>query len=262
MPCSQGFDGIFGMAFWQLDEVFHYADLSNAQGKICPDQPVGGVVDPFMQQLRAERGTETFGIYWSGRHGDGEGALYLEGAAKSNPHYEGGVVVGQASLGEVGWFSISIVEVAIDNPFPLASWFATDLGCGVTSAGSPCIMDTGTPVIVVPKQIIAVIIDLVERELPLGSISFALQGPGEQPPVLLQFDIATLIEKQWIVEGGGDGVILGLPLWASYYTVFGIKEQVVTFVSTGQGISQATTQSSEHPFGAARRLVDRTPVVV
>ena len=67
-------------------------------------------------------------------------------------------------------------------------------------------MDTGTPVIVVPKQIIAVIIDLVERELPLGSISFALQGPGERE---FQTGDAVLFRAPPVLVAGAIGAVDG-----------------------------------------------------
>jgi len=63
--------------------------------------------------------------------------------------------------------------------------------------------------------------------------------------VALEFDVATLLDKGWI-EGAekDEGIILGLPLWATYYTVFDIKGHTVTFVSTAEEASEPATTAT------------------
>ena len=50
-------------------------------------------------------------------------------------------------------------------------------------------------------------------------------------PLKVSFDLATLNKMAALSKGGkGTNIILGLPLWAFYYTVFDITGQSVSFV--------------------------------
>jgi len=239
MPCTSGFQGIFGIAFRQLDLAFSANSPAfqpfdeSGNGMRCPTQPAGDAAPPLMQFLRASAGPAQVGIYWSGRTGLAEGALYLEEAATSNEHYAQGDMVGQAALGELGWYDITIQQIALPSTGQAWTDFQCDPAAGTTST---CIMDTGTPVLSVPKQVYQSIVQLYESSgsgQPLGSLSVTLAGK-QAAPVTLEFSVATLLDRGWI-QPGGSGIILGLPLWAFYYTVFDVNARAVTFVANPQG---------------------------
>lgn len=73
MPCSHGLQGIFGIAFRQLDVAYLKADEGQMQitqdGFDCPSQPAGVVPPPLVHHLRAGD-EQKIGIYWSGQQGE------------------------------------------------------------------------------------------------------------------------------------------------------------------------------------------------
>jgi len=218
MPCSQGVQGIFGIAFHQLD----------AATSTKPDWPAGGVgsctrpstdfVQPMMQYLNGKGGVKKLGIHWSGKQGDGEGKLYLDDEATSNSHYNAAqaALVGKAKLGTFGWYDITVQSVDYDSKS------YTDITCNPMQ-GSPCIMDTGTPVLVVPQ---AAYYAMASGRTGTMSVKLAGATGGS---VTLKFDVATLLANNWVEPGAG-GVILGLPVRAFYYSIMDISDQTVSFV--------------------------------
>merc|ERR1712194_293895 len=78
--------------------------------------------------------------------GDGEGQLYLDGDATSNSHYNADAAnkMGKAKLGTFGWYDINVQSVEFNGKS------YSDITCD-PEGGSPCIMDSGTPVLVVPQ---------------------------------------------------------------------------------------------------------------
>mmetsp|Transcript_56815 Transcript_56815/g.143998 ORF Transcript_56815/g.143998 Transcript_56815/m.143998 type:complete len:495 (-) Transcript_56815:236-1720(-) len=251
MPCIDGFQGIFGIAFRQLDSAFSDNSITfqpfsdSGAGIQCPDQPDAEFVPPLMQFLGSSAGPAQVGIFWSGQTGRSEGALYLEEAATSNVHYTQGSVVGQAALGELGWYDVNIQQMALSSTGQAWTDFQCNPAAGTAGA---CIMDTGTPILSVPKRIYQSIVQLYESSgssaQALGSLSVILAG-SQAAPVTLEFPIARLLEKGWI-QPGGSGIILGLPLWAFYYTVFDINAGAVTFVAAPQDTT--TTPQMELPW--------------
>jgi len=119
MPCTEGFEGIFGVAFRELDLAFSAEEAPSwAPGETelnCPRQPAGVVKSPLLQKLTSDPGNAKFGIYWSGQAGDDQGKLYLGDAATSNNHYTAAAAVGPAKLGELGWYDITVEKVDVGD---------------------------------------------------------------------------------------------------------------------------------------------------
>jgi hypothetical protein len=148
MPCEQGVSGIFGIAFKALDQATSTAPTGWSSGTVgtCT-RPSTDFVQPLMQYLNTQGGVEKLGIYWSGKQGDGEGQLYLDDDATSNVHYNKAQAsaIGKAALGFKGWYDINVQSVDFNGKS------FTDITCA-PEQGSPCIMDTGTPVLVIPQD--------------------------------------------------------------------------------------------------------------
>jgi len=224
MPCSGSsgsVNGIFGIAFHQLDQATAEAPESwpsNGVGS-CP-RPSTDFVQPLMQYLNSAGGTKKLGIYWSGKQGDGEGQLYLNEDATSNSYYDerAASAIGTAALGEFGWYDITVESVGYGGQS------YSDITCNPQN-GSPCIMDTGTPVMVIPQDAYDAM-----AQGQTGELTVTLKGSGwSSKSVELKFDAQILLENQWVQPSPQAGVILGLPLRAFYYTVMDISGQFASF---------------------------------
>lgn len=219
MPCSSGVSGIFGIAFHQLDQATSQAPESWPTSGVgsCP-RPSTDFVEPMMQYLNGEGGTKQVGIYWSGKLGEGQGELYLDGDATTNSHYNAATAakIGKAKLGTFGWYDINVQSVEYNGKS------YSDITCDPTG-GSPCIMDSGTPVLVVPQAAY----DAMASN-PAGDLTVKLAGAAGGS-VQLTFDVKTLIKNQWVQGSPQVGVILGLPMRAFYYTVMDISDSSVSF---------------------------------
>jgi len=229
MPCTDGFQGIFGIAFAQLDSAYNGDDsqaLVAGQTASCPSRACADLEPPLLKSLRGASGVRAFGIFWSGSQGLSEGSLHIGEDAITNKHYTTGKMLGQAALGELGWYDISIEQIALSSTSQ--AWDRIEC----KAASQKCILDTGSPSLLVPQKVFTAINKLYNANRPLGSISFTLAGWQGGPSVVLQFSLATLVEQQWIQAGDDKtGIVLGLPLWSMYYTVMNIDTMSVTFVS-------------------------------
>jgi len=87
MPCVSGVNGIFGIAFHQLDQATASAPTDWGNGVGTCSRPSTDFVQPLMQFLNGKGDSKKVGIYWSGKIGTGEGQLYLDDDAVNNPHY-------------------------------------------------------------------------------------------------------------------------------------------------------------------------------
>jgi len=238
MPCTQGLDGIFGIAFRQLDVAFLAADESQMtmteDGHFtCPKRPAGDVPPPLVQHLRTEN-SQKLGIFWSGQQGEAQGRLYLGEAAVENEHYNQQYAL-VANLGEQGWYDISVQSISIGGES------FNGLNCDPVN-GQTCILDTGTPSIVVPSEVY----DLIQQTGSSGSLSFQLAGPTG--PTTLNFDMQKLIQMGAVSKGNkGDGLILGLPIWAFYYTVFDLQAQQVLFIPNFPAPAEPAVYPTEGP---------------
>ncbi|CAE7180627.1 ANKRD17 [Symbiodinium pilosum] len=225
MPCKDGIQGIFGIAFRQLDVGFPAEQkpnwLEGGPSASCPDA-AGVVPPPLMQNLRAHGGVEKLGIYWSGQLGENQGRLYLDQDAVLNEHYDESRIVGPAVLGEIGWYDINVQKISLGGEE------FSNFNCNPSQPGQQCIMDTGTPALVLPPQVFEYASQLIDMGEP-ATLSFWLPGTsGENVPV--SFDLNILNKMAALSKGGqGTNIILGLPLWAFYYTIFDISGQSVSF---------------------------------
>merc|ERR1712066_1155853 len=98
----------------------------------------------------------------------GEGQLYLDDDATINKHYNAAQAsaMGKAALGFKGWYDINVLSVDFNGKS------FTDITCAPEN-GSPCIMDTGTPTLVIPQDAYQAI-----SESNSGQLSVKLQGAG------------------------------------------------------------------------------------
>eukprot|EP00913_Durusdinium_trenchii_P007726 g7255.t2 len=255
MPCTDGLDGIFGIAFRQLDRAFRASDEYemelSPEGKFtCPNQPAGVVPPPLVQHLRTiHSSTESakIGLYWSGQQGEAQGRLYLGQSAVENEHYALADPLPAAHLGELGWYDISVQSITVGEQE------LEGLNCDPVH-GETCILDTGTPAIVLPPEAYELL------ESSSGSLSFQLAGPNG--PTTLSFDLQQLSNMGAISKGNkGDGLILGLPLWAFYYTVFDLDAHQVIFVPAYPPPSDPEVYPTEGPVWQPEPIQPTEPVI-
>lgn len=214
MTCGSGLQGIFGVAFKQLDQAaYHPSALSWPSGGVgsCPSASTD-FVGPLMSYLKQDTAEGRLGIYWNGAVGTSTGELYVGATAESNSHYTAGSVQ-TATLGETGYYDVTINEFS----FAGESYSVT---CGQFA---PCLVDTGTPIMFVPSSVYQAI-----ANGQTGSVSLQLAGPSGA--ITLEFDAQTLANNQYIAPYQGGPYILGLPLWAFYYTVFNVDARTMSLV--------------------------------
>jgi len=215
MPCGAGLQGIFGVAFKQLDQgAYHPSALNWPSGGVgsCP-APSTDFVGPLMSYLKQDTPQGRLGIYWNGAVGSSTGELYVGPTAESNAHYNSGTVQ-TATLGETGYYDVNIDQFSFGGE----SYSVT-----CNSRDTPCLVDTGTPIMFVPSQVYQAI-----ANGQTGSLTLQLAGPNG--PITLNFDAQTLANNQYIAPYQGGPYILGLPLWAFYYTVFNVEGRSMDFV--------------------------------
>merc|ERR1712232_1053902 len=215
MPCGSSLQGIFGVAFKQLDQAaYHPNPLNWPSGGVgsCP-RPSTDLVGPLMSFLKQDTPEGRLGIYWSGAVGSSTGELYVGATAESNLHYTGGRVQ-TATLGETGYYDVTI------NGFSFGGEYYP-VTCN-PSQYEFCLVDTGTPIMNVPSQVYQAI-----SNGQAGPLTLKLAGPNG--PITLEFDAETLANNQYIAPANNQ-YILGLPLWAFYYTVFNVDGRTMSFV--------------------------------
>jgi len=214
MPCGSGLEGIFGVAFKQLDQAAVSSGLNWPSSGVgsCPSSSTD-LVGPMMSYLKQNTPEGRLGIYWNGQTGDSTGDLYVGSTAESNSHYTSGTVQ-TATLGETGYYDITINTMSFGGD-------SYSFSCSPSSA--PCLVDTGTPVIFVPSSIY----DSISGG-STGTLSMTLAGPDGD--VTLDFDAETLNSNSYLTPYSSGPFIVGLPLWAFYYTVFNVDGQTMSFV--------------------------------
>lgn len=239
MPCVDGVQGIFGVAFKSLDTaVEHPSPLSWPSGGVgsCPWSGGTTLVGPLMHYLKSDTQDGRLGIYWSGALGQGQGELYVGPSAASNPRYQQGQAL-KASLGENGYYNIVVNQFSYAGstaPVECESW-------------SPCMVDTGTPVVMVPYSLWNQMTSAGD-----GMLNIELAGANGGGAVTLELDVQTLLSKRYLQPSFGGGMtILGLPLWAFYYTVFDVDAGAIEFV-----------QHSSAELAALKRQPAQVPTLV
>ncbi|CAE7254809.1 cmdD [Symbiodinium sp. CCMP2592] len=222
MPCGDGVEGIFGIAFQQLDAGVPVESFSNWNDTAsCPIKNETFLPPPLLHQLQASGGVEMLGIYWSGDIGEEQARLYIDEDAV-NEHYDAESVVGPVAFGELGWFDVNIQRISVgDEEF-------VGFNCTGRAIGQ-CTMDTGTPTLFLPQAVVNHSSQLLEQG-ESANLTIWLEGAsGEAVPV--SFDLAALGNNS--LEGNSQDssdIILGMPLWAFYYTVFNITGHSVSLI--------------------------------
>lgn len=220
MPCSSTLHGIFGIGFKQLDGASSQPvlwPLSREPSGHCP-RTSSDLVQPLMHYLNGQAGSNVIGIAWSGHQGAGEGHLYLNEQATTNIFYNAQAVasMGKAKLGTYGYYNIDVQN------FQYGGQSYAVAGCD-PQQGQTCIMDTGTPTMVVPQAAYQAM-----KQGQTGALTVQLAGTNGQP-MQLSFDVTTLLQKGWVEPAPPGQIILGLPLWAFYYPVWNIGEMSISF---------------------------------
>merc|ERR1712232_1372231 len=226
MPCGSGLQGIFGVAFKQLDQAsVPPSPLNWPSGSVgsCP-QPSTDFVGPLMSYLKQDTPQGRLGIYWNGAVGTSTGELYVGPTAETNSHYTSGAVQ-TAILGETGYYDVTINQFSFDGQ-------SYSVSCSSSVFGSPCLIDTGTPIMFVPSSVYSAI-----SGGQTGPLTLELASPSGA--ITLSFDAETLANNQYIAPYQGGPYILGLPLWAFYYTVFNVDGKAMSFVEHSASELQA-----------------------
>lgn len=230
MPCTDGIDGIFGIAFGQLDTAFVAADrfdiIVSDSNFTCPSKSSGSVSPPLMEHLYRGR-SQKLGIFWAGK----KGHVYLGEAAVNNKHYSNGHQYAlTAKLGEQGYYNIELLSISVGKEI-----------FGHTGPASPCILDTGTPTIVLPQEVY----DASTQQNGTLVLRVAGFNSASNDFIDLVFDLGLLNMFGWVTAGNeATGLILGLPLWAFYYTVFDIRSREVVFIPNSLDVQHAEHASN------------------
>lgn len=223
--------GIFGVAYRQRNKIFPSTlDLSSACLRtsstdiniLCPTTSAS-FVPPLMQDLRqTSDGSEIFGIYWSG---GASGSMFLGPAAVGTQNFDSlapQAVLLDSGAGASGWYNVNVLKIVIGGTE------YEEIDC--TKHSRACIIDTGTPSFLLPSGVSTEFLS-VPFEKP--KLEFHLQGvKGE---VVLDFDLTPwlsqgLVEVLNPPEAFWDPLmVLGLPLWSRYYTMFNITGNTVSF---------------------------------
>lgn len=224
--------GIFGIAYKARNQAYFQNEIGAAVVSdtviYCPANP-SVIVTPLIQELTAcDNAQPVIGIYWSGEFGgSSQGALYLGASATSNEHYAASPVQkAQLLPGQNGWYNVNVVRISINGK--------NFSGFGCNSNSVACILDTGTPPILLPSSIPQAVINS-----PGSSLQFELAGFGSSGPVLLNFNLDQLRKEHLIfpfssgpIDMYQPAMVIGLPLWAQYYTAWDLNENSAAFVST------------------------------
>lgn len=232
MPCGSGLQGIFGVAFKQLDQAaYHPGALNWPSGGVgsCPASSTD-FCGPLMSYLKQDTPEGRLGIYWNGVVGSSAGELYIGAEAESNSHYNSGTVK-TATLGETGFYDVTINQFVFGGS-------SYSVACKPTG-NTPCLVDTGTPIMFVPSEVYQAI-----SNGQTGSLALQLAGPSGA--ITLEFDAQTLASNQYIAPYQGGPYILGLPLWAFYYTVFNVDGRQISFVQHSASELTALKSSSKN----------------
>jgi len=187
MPCVDGYQGIFGIAYKGLDKFYtatsSYSSTdsySSSQGWCESAEESGAAaglyVDPLMKALDGLSSNGMWGLHWNGNTGANTGNLYIGGSAKTNSHYTSGTAqVAQMydAQGRGGTWDFYSVQL---SAFSVGGTRTPVAGAEGYTQG---IIDTGTPIIMVPQQTYGAL-----QENPSSVLQIELIGPDGNPITL------------------------------------------------------------------------------
>jgi hypothetical protein len=233
--CSGATPGIFGIANYVNNIVSaKHPDTSQweqepAKDRSCPADRVTKK-NPLIQTLNNDQGPKYLGFWWSGGLGEGEAKIFLEDAATKAAVYS--PLDKKALLRTTnGFYGMNVKSFAVDK-VPVTLAFDPAQFCANAPGG--CIMDTGTDALQLPTEIIKAILD-DDGHLNVTTLGVTLADTnGDDGPTLTLNlkDIAA-----WYMKNVGainfwpsdTGIVLGVPLWMQYYTVFELQAGTVSF---------------------------------
>eukprot|EP00440_Ansanella_granifera_P013235 gb/GFBE01014384.1/.p1 GENE.gb/GFBE01014384.1/~~gb/GFBE01014384.1/.p1 ORF type:complete len:430 (+),score=73.71 gb/GFBE01014384.1/:1-1290(+) len=223
MLCSndQG-SGLFGIAYkymnrgYQIPKGGNPMDLWNVGCNEQYDQIEGAL----MQTVRAQAAPHLIGIYWSGKMGKHEGALYLGKSAISNEHYDAKRAMSVWSR-NFSYFTVMMYEIVYVPASGQNYSLVVDQTCFNSDT---CYMDSGSPSVIIPSGFQT----LIDQHKD-GVLKFVIFPPEDQyktiavddyPTVTL--DVAALLSAGQLSYSDNENV-LGIPYFAQYYTVFDVS---------------------------------------
>lgn len=170
-------------------------------------------------------GSETFGIYWSGGL---TGSLRLGDAATEAPYYSPyapTALLLDSGTGTSGWYNVNVEKIVIND--------AEFAGIDCTKHARACIIDTGTPTHLLPSELRSLLqIELSQQ----AKLEFHLEGARvSKASVILDFNLTKLMSEGLVgvldpPQAFWDPLlVIGLPLWAHYYTMFNLTGDTVSF---------------------------------
>lgn len=239
MPCTEGFQGIFGIAFEAMDLYKKESSLYTSttdyseSAEWCGRQFTAGTyINPWMNTLQSAVGSSSkvFGIYWSGSSGKNTGKIYFGSSARTNSHYTSGTPVvttlynaGKWSTRYFAYYNIKIssMQVGSTSWSPQCNWWMRyNNECSSSSSYTQGILDTGTPVLMVPRTIYSAL-----RSNPSESLVVKL-AEGQ---VLTLGTGKELVNNGWVTPSSSE-YILGFPVWKYYYTAIDVDNKRIDFV--------------------------------
>lgn len=228
MPCGSGLAGIAGVGFRKLNGVtkgnqkitpWNMTKVREDQwAPSCPKEDADLPVN-LWSFLRGKDAIERLGIYWEGKVGNSTGTFYLDDAAVSNSHFREPFAQ-KVRLDEFGWISFKTNKISANGQTWDATGYCGWSTDGVWNGGPTCIMDTGTPFISIPSDA------WTWPGRPSGPLSLELEGVDG--PVSINLDAGALYDKGWLTHD--DGMTLGIPFWAYYYTVVNKQDSWIQVV--------------------------------
>jgi len=234
MPCVDGYQGIFGIAYKGLDQYYtsdaSYASTSSfsSSQNWCSNAEyssgaAGVFVDPLMGALESLSAAQDrmWGLYWNGQTGADTGNLYVGGGAKTNTHYTGGTpMVAQMYDASSSWafYNVQIRQFTVGT-----TQTSVTGGKGYTQG----IIDTGTPIIEVPPSIYSAL-----QSDPSSALQIELVGQNGETVTLSLGTGSELMSKGYVskVSLHATEYIIGFPLWKYYYTVIDVDNKEMSFL--------------------------------
>ena len=238
MPCVDGYQGIFGIAYKGMDQYYtpdpSYAATSSfsmsqswCNNAESYDGAAGVYVDPLMGALESLSAAQDrmWGLYWSGQAGANTGNLYVGENAKSNSHYTSGTPLvapmydaDASSTANWGFYNVKITQFSVGGAQASVTGYT-----GYTEG----VIDTGTPIVQVPPSIYSAL-----RTDPSSALQIELVGLNRQTVTLRIGTGSELLDAGYVQPASKQATqyIIGFPLWKYYYTVIDVDNKEMSFI--------------------------------
>mmetsp|Transcript_51006 Transcript_51006/g.110476 ORF Transcript_51006/g.110476 Transcript_51006/m.110476 type:complete len:366 (+) Transcript_51006:233-1330(+) len=228
--CQHGMQGIFGIYYWdpilQSEPVPDWSDGLTA----CPPQTTQKE-SPMMTYLAGDTERHIVGIQWSGLVGEQTGTLFAGKTAIENNYY----MEGPVQKAKLDWFEKNRVYAVSVQSF---QWNGLSIPSPIdcSDSNSVCVLDTGTPTFALPTEMVGIcnrifdgIADPAFKTSPMFVEFESPDGPSA-PSTKIEINMELLCLSGYYEEAAPGVLLLGLPLWAQYYTAFDLDSYEVHFV--------------------------------